>query len=56
MKILADMHLSPITVHFLQTLGHNAIRVNEILPSNSSDTAIPVHHATNLFLPYIEII
>jgi len=40
MKILADMHISPITVHFLKTLGHNAIRVNEILPSNSSDRTI----------------
>ena len=40
MRILADMHISPITVHFLQDLGHDAIRVNEILPSNSSDKTI----------------
>ena len=40
MKILADIHISPITVHFLQDLGYDAIRVNEILPSNSSDKTI----------------
>lgn len=40
MKILADLHISPITVHFLRDLGHDAIRVNEILPSNSSDKTI----------------
>ncbi|NVL89445.1 MAG: DUF5615 family PIN-like protein [Desulfobacterales bacterium] len=40
MKILADMHVSPHTVTFLQALGHDAIRISEILPSNSSDTMI----------------
>ena len=40
MKILADIHISPITVHFLQDLGYDAIRVNEILPWNSSDKKI----------------
>jgi len=40
MRILADMHISPITVRFLQELGHDAIRVNEILPSNSADKTI----------------
>ena len=40
MKILADMHISPATVQFLQTLGYDTIRVNEILPSNSSDKTI----------------
>lgn len=40
MKILADMHISPVTVNFLKVLGHDTIRVNEILPSNSSDKII----------------
>ncbi len=40
MKILADMHISPHTVVFLRTQGHDAIRVNEILPSDSSDRTI----------------
>ena len=37
MKILADMHISPHTVAFLRSLGHDTVRVNEILPSDSSD-------------------
>lgn len=40
MKILADMHISPATVQFLQALGHDTVRVNEIMPSNSSDRSI----------------
>ena len=40
MKILADMHISPATVHFLQTLGYDTVRVNEIMSSNSSDRKI----------------
>ncbi len=40
MKILADMHISPITVHFLRNLGHDVVRVNEILPPNASDKTI----------------
>ncbi len=40
MKILADMHISPITVQFLRDLGHNVVRVNEILPADSSDRLI----------------
>ena len=39
MKI-ADMHISPHTVAFPRTHGHDAIRVNEILPSDSSDRTI----------------
>jgi len=34
------MHISPYTVTFLQALGHDAIRISEILPSNSSDRMI----------------
>jgi len=40
MKILADIHVSPHTVTFLRALGHDAIRISEILPSNSSDETI----------------
>jgi len=40
MKILADMHISPHTVTFLQALGHDTIRISDILPSNSSDRMI----------------
>ena len=40
MRILADIHISPATVYFLSRLGHDAIRVNEILPANASDRQI----------------
>jgi predicted nuclease of predicted toxin-antitoxin system len=40
MRILADMHISPETVRFLRELGHDAVRVNELLPANSPDSAI----------------
>jgi len=53
MKILADMHISPITVRFLQELGHDAIRVNEILPSNSSDKTIVETAKKELRIEYV---
>lgn len=40
MKILADMHISPVTVQFLRDLGHDVVRVNEILPADTSDNTI----------------
>lgn len=40
MRILADMHISPETVRFLRDIGHDVIRVNEILPANSTDSLI----------------
>ena len=40
MKILADMHVSPHTVTYLQGLGHYVIRIREILPSSPSDEII----------------
>src|SRR6266581_1464748 len=40
MRLLADLHISPITVAFLKSLGHDIVRVNEILPPNASDDAI----------------
>ncbi|MBI5740927.1 MAG: DUF5615 family PIN-like protein [Nitrospirae bacterium] len=40
MRILADMHISPVTVNFLLSLGHDAVRVNEIMPPSSSDREI----------------
>ncbi|MDP3297002.1 MAG: hypothetical protein Q8N09_05330 [Thermodesulfovibrionia bacterium] len=34
------MHISPITVLFLRKLGHDVIRVNEILSPSASDKLI----------------
>jgi len=40
MRILADLHISPRTVNFLRQLGHDVVRVSEIMPATSSDAAI----------------
>lgn len=40
MRILADQHISPRTVEFLKSLGHNAVRVSELVPQNASDSEI----------------
>ena len=40
MRLLADMHISPRTVEFLRTHGHDVVRVNEILPPQATDEEI----------------
>jgi predicted nuclease of predicted toxin-antitoxin system len=40
MRLLADMHVSPRTVAHLRGAGHDAIRVNEVLPANAKDEEI----------------
>lgn len=40
MRLLADAHISPRTVEFLRTLGHDIQRVSDVLPPASSDEAI----------------
>ena len=40
MRLLADMHISPRTVEFLRSLGHEVVRINEILPATASDETI----------------
>lgn len=40
MRLLADLHISPRTVQFLRSLGHDVIRVNEILPLIAADEII----------------
>lgn len=40
MRILADMHISPATVNFLRGLGHEAVRINEIMPTTATDKEI----------------
>jgi hypothetical protein len=39
-KLLADLHISPRTVSFLRSLGHDALRVDEVMLANSSDSEI----------------
>ena len=39
-ELLADLHVSPQTVSFLKSLGHDVIRVSEVLPRNATDELI----------------
>lgn len=40
MKILADMHISPLTIECLRGCGHDVIRVPEVLPATALDAEI----------------
>ena len=40
MRIAADVHISPRTVQFLNGLGHDAVRVTDIMPAGAPDPAI----------------
>ena len=47
MRILADMHISPSTVRRLNDLGHEAIRIDAVLPNNTPDREIVAWAAVN---------
>jgi len=40
MKLLADLHISPRTVEFLRSLGHDVVRASEQLAPTSADLEI----------------
>lgn len=40
MRILADLHIAPRTVAFLRSLGHDVVRVAEVLDPAATDDAI----------------
>ncbi len=40
MKILADAHISPRTVRFLRSCGHEVVRLSEVLPSDARDSEL----------------
>jgi len=40
MRLFADLHISPVTVTFLRSLGHDVVRVTDVLPPNASDEVI----------------
>jgi predicted nuclease of predicted toxin-antitoxin system len=48
MRLLADIHISPRTVQFLRTLGHDVIRADDVLPNNSPDATIVARAADDL--------
>jgi hypothetical protein len=45
MRLLADLRISPKTIQFLRSLGHDIIRVSEILPLTAADETIVVRAA-----------
>lgn len=47
MRIVADVHISPLTVQHLNELGHDAVRANAVLPGNAPDHEIVAWAATN---------
>ena len=40
MRLLADVHISPRTVRFLNDLGHDVIRSDSVMPATASDEEI----------------
>ena len=40
MRILADLHISPVTIRYLHSLGHDIIRTDALLPPNAPDEDI----------------
>ena len=47
MRLLADLHIAPRTVEYLKSLGHDVVRVSEVLPPTSSDHEIIACAARN---------
>ena len=47
MKLLADVHISPVTVAFLNKLGYDTIRVNEALTAAAPDWQIVEYAFSN---------
>lgn len=45
MRLLADLHISPSTVSFLRSLGHDILRVTPALPPTADDTDIIAYAA-----------
>ncbi|MBI5627911.1 MAG: DUF5615 family PIN-like protein, partial [Candidatus Rokubacteria bacterium] len=40
MRLLADLHISPRTVRFLQALGHDVVRVPDLMSPRATDAEI----------------
>jgi predicted nuclease of predicted toxin-antitoxin system len=40
MRILADAHISPASVDFLRSLGHDAVRIGKVLSAEATDREI----------------
>jgi len=47
MRLVADLHIAPRTVEYLRSLGHDIVRVSQVLSPTSSDREIIAHAATD---------
>lgn len=45
MRLLADLHIAPRTVEYLKGLGHDILRVSQVLPPTSPDREIIAYAA-----------
>ena len=45
MRLLADLHIAPRTVEYLKSLGHDVVRVSQVLRPTSSDHEIIAYAA-----------
>lgn len=45
MRLLADLHIAPRTVEYLKSLGHDVVRVSQVLRPTSSDREIIAYAA-----------
>jgi len=45
MRLLADLHISPSTVSFLRSHGHDILRATSVLPPTADDTDIIAYAA-----------
>lgn len=45
MRLIADLHIAPRTVEFLKHLGHDVLRVPDVLPATAPDHEIVVYAA-----------
>lgn len=40
LRLIADVHISPLTVSVLQTQGYDIVRTTDLLPANAADVEI----------------
>ena len=45
MRLLADLHIAPRTVDYLMSVGHDVVRVSQVLPPTSPDREIIAYAA-----------
>jgi predicted nuclease of predicted toxin-antitoxin system len=47
MRLIADLHIAPRTIEYLQSLGHDVVRVSQVLSPRSTDREIITYAASD---------